>query len=194
MDVNIDFIPNIRIKDFVMSDTGKFISKNQLEETLTSVLNGVPKPLLDKFDKCGWTCVVTNQRNLENEYGYNFPVDGLTDFIKKQIIVYATHNGLYYSLPHEMGHVLDRLLGNITDTEEWSVICEREKENINHSVHAKIIKEKYFLDLNNKQEFFADAFLLYCANRPMLTEATKLNDLFDRAIIALEYIDECYIV
>ena len=175
-------------------------SNAQLEKEINTTLSKIPNILLEKAEKKGWSCRITNLRNLENEYGYDFKISGLTDYIRSQIVVYATFDGVHYALPHEMGHLLDQLLGNITDSDEWDDIYKKAKTNIKNKWqpewHTKynILQEKYFLDIENKKEFFADAFLLYCMDRPLLKETTSLCEIFDRAIEALEYMDECYIV
>lgn len=111
----IEFIPKISYKDYVFYEgNGKindFFSSKQLTDYLEEILQRIPSKLLDNYEKDGWQIIITNKRNIEEEYNYTYQVYGCTDYEKKIAIVYANKNGID-SLLHELAHYLDSLIEN----------------------------------------------------------------------------------
>jgi len=156
---------------------GVFFSAKQLITAIETRLKSIPESLIKRFNDDGWTCIVTNQRNLEREYRYNYRISGLTDYAKKQIIIYAEWDSIQYSLPHELGHFLDYSLGTITKSGKWVRVFNYDSQ------HIPADKTHYFTEPNLKEEFFADAFLLYCDDK---TTPRGMEDSFKVIVKSLE--------
>lgn len=160
----IDFIPKCSYKDWVFNEivTVKknnldFFSKEQIVEEVNNILSKIPDKLLEATILAGWKIVVTNQRNLEEECGAPAQIYGYTNFNKKEIVVYATKEGIEFSLPHELAHFFD-VLTDISISKEWQSIYNHEKDTY--------LTMKYtFTTPKYKSECFADAFMFYITNK-----------------------------
>lgn len=176
---------NNSLEDFLFSKKVEFLTESHLRDAVQEYLNKIPKQLLNIFSEEGWTCVITNTRNLEKEYGYNFEIYGLTDYNKKQIIVYATQDGINFSLSHELGHFLDCYLGNISNTQSWKYIYDRFNTNRSY------VDARYFSDKDTPAEYFANCFLLYVNDKNSLKRiSSSAYEFFEKTLTHLKYIRE----
>lgn len=121
------------VKDYLFSDSRDkkwFLTESQANTAVRKYLDKVPTAILNAFQKEDWHIIVTNE-NLEQKYGYNFEIYGVTDRDEKTIYIYSHQDALNYGLGHEIGHFLDEYLGFISDTEEW----KRRKRSIASTFH-----------------------------------------------------------
>lgn len=176
----IEFSPKITYKEWVFYEgngrINDFFSENQLIDYLEEILEKIPSKLLDSYEKNGWKIIITNQRNIEEDYNFEYEVYGCTDYEQKTTIVYANKNGID-SLLHELAHYLDSLI-EISKTIEWENIYK--KEQIFYK--SEDLKD-YFTATDSQFECFADAFLVYILNKDLLKRKSErtykiINNLF----------------
>lgn len=175
------------VKDYLFSnsrDKRWFLTENQANAAVREYLNKVPTAILNAFQKEGWHIIVTNE-NLEQRYGYNFEIYGVTDRDKKTIYVYSHQDALNYGLGHEIGHFLDEYLGFISDTEEWKGL---------HIGHKKLPKIPVFYFSEPEEtdyEYFADCFLLYLNEPTLLYDCNKhVYEMFEKIFTNIDAIVE----
>lgn len=188
--VLIDFKPQNTYKDWIFNGVNKekeqlkFFSKTQIEEKLNNVLEQIPNIILEKFEKLGWTIIITNTRKLEEEIGVFYEIYGYTNFKLKQFVVYATEEGID-GLFHEFGHFVDFLL-LISKTNEWNSIYKEEKDGY-------LSMSLSFTKSNNKEETFADAFEFYLRSKKDLSLEQKGKKIIPKTYCVidniLKYID-----
>lgn len=187
----ISFIPKHDHTDFIFSPTPIIFSEEQLRQEVEKSLEDIPDVVISKFNEEEWECHITNVMSIEHMYGYNYKVLGVTDFAKKKIIIYATIDALYYSLPHELGHFLDYSLGTITNCGKWINIHKQDSFSWKRAV-ANEAREEFFPEVDDKREYFADAFLLYCRDKGKLRYTMDTFNVIDKAILALPFCQEAH--
>lgn len=165
------------VKDYLFNDSRDkkwFLTESQANTAVRKYLNKVPTAILNAFQKEDWHIIVTNE-NLEQKYGYNFEIYGVTDRDKKTIYIYSHQDALNYGLGHEIGHFLDEYLGFISDTEEWKGL---------HTGHKKLPKIPVFYFSEPEEtdyEYFADCFLLYLNEPTLLYDCNKhVYEMFEK--------------
>jgi len=175
------------VKDYLFSDSRDkkwFLTESQANAAVREYLNKIPTAILNAFQKEGWHIIVTNE-NLEQRYGYNFEIYGVTDRDKKTIYIYSHQDALSYGLGHEIGHFLDEYLGFISDTEEWKGL---------HTGHKKLPKIPVFYFSEPEEtdyEYFADCFLLYLNEPTLLYDCNKhVYEMFEKIFTNIEAIVE----
>ncbi len=143
-----------------------FLTETQAREAVDAYLKKIPSAIISALEKEGWAIVITD-RNLEEKYGYNYEIYGVTDKEEKRIYIYAHKEGIEYALAHELGHFLDEYLGGLSGSKKWLSI---------HSAHKALpkIPLSYFTgNIEKHDEFFADCFLLYINDSGLLMECNK---------------------
>lgn len=192
MEVIYDVIPNTNLKDYLFDKNqtiDSFFSITQIKEKVEKVLSKVNNKLLEYFEKDNWKIIITNRKKLEEEYLTIYQVDGITDFDKKEIIVYATENGIEYSLIHELGHYLDKKLYDVSKSSEWFKMYQ---ENNSKCPLINNYSIQYFTDMNRCNEVFADSFLVYTLDPGVLKRyMPDVYNLFVRINYSLDYLDDC---
>lgn len=175
------------VKDYLFSDSRDkkwFLTESQANTAVRKYLNKVPTAILNAFQKEDWHIIVTNE-NLEQKYGYNFEIYGVTDRDEKTIYIYSHQDALNYGLGHEIGHFLDEYLGFISDTEEWKRL---------HIDHKKLPKIPVFYFSEPEEtdyEYFADCFLLYLNDSTLLYDCNKhAYEIFEKIFTNIEAIVE----
>lgn len=180
----IQFEPTITYKTYIFSNNPsretEYFCHKLLIDNLNNILNKIPKKILDKYNSDGWKIIITNTRNLEKEFGYNFKIHGCTLYEEKQTIVYANKYGIE-AIPHEIAHYLDSLI-NISQTIEWKEIYEKEKD-----FYKGTYLIDFFTKIDSKEECFADAFLAYIMNKDSLKKHAK--ETYNVINNIIEYID-----
>lgn len=80
-----------------------FLTETQAREAVDAYLKKIPSAIISALEKEGWVIVITD-RNLEEKYGYNYEIYGVTDKEEKRIYIYTHKEGIEYALAHELGH------------------------------------------------------------------------------------------
>lgn len=181
--MNIEY--NITLKytknniiDFLCREDDKkwFLHKNDLKNYIEKYILKIPEPILKAFDKEGWKIILTNE-NLEDKFGYDFEIYGVTDKNYKTIYTYAYPVAITYGLGHEIGHFVDIFLGNISRTNQWKNICKEHKELSDMPIYYFTLNKCEFYD----EEYFADSFLLFLNDKTLLKRCNEsAYNLFDR--------------
>lgn len=162
-----DYEQKTSYKSLLFRKSFDFYSIEQLKKTVDEYISVIPRSILFMFQKYGWHIILTNRRNLEQEYGYDYEIYGLTDYDRQQIIIYAKdESAIQQSLYHEFGHFLDYLL-DLSGEKDWFDIWNEEKEYYDSAI---------FTQADNPAENFADAFLWYltCTRSNRLIQTEKL--------------------
>ena len=184
----MDFSPKCDYKKWVFNGITNnkennldFFSKAQIIEEVENVLSKIPNRLLEATILTNWKIVVTNNRNLEEECGAPKQIYGYTNFNKKEIVVYATKEGIEISLPHEIAHFFD-VLTDISISKEWQSIYNEEKE-------IYLTMKNTFTTPKYKSECFADAFMYYIIYKESLRKNTpKTYATIDNVFKYINYI------
>lgn len=169
------------IKDFLFNnDTDKkqwFFTNGQAKEYVDDYLKRIPEQIsgvLNIFAGNGWKVIITDD-NLEEKFGYNYEIYGVTDKEHKTIYVYAYPLAIEYGFGHELGHLVDIYLGNISGSNEWNKCFHQHKQLPN-------IPYFYFTvgyGEISKEEYFADSFLLYLNDAELLRQCnTAVYNVF----------------
>ena len=160
------------VKEYLFCDTEEkwFLTENQADLAVKKYLQKVPEAILTAFQKENWHIIVTNE-NLEQKYGYDFEIYGVTDREEKTIYIYAHQDAVNYGLGHELGHFLDEYLGFVSEAKEWKELCLK-----HYQIYGMPIF--YFSEPNEtEEEYFADCFLLYLNESSILEKCNK--DVFE---------------
>lgn len=174
-----DFKAPTNIRDYIFGKIREdtIMSLNELKCIVKDVVSLVPNEILSRMEEDGWKIIITNQRNLEKEYNFDFEIYGLTDFSKKEILIYANPFAIKYSIPHEIGHYVDSVLEFISQSSEWKDIFNKEKEDV--SKMKGDLKNNYFILYDTPEEFFAECFGAYLLmsnnDKEMLKRSHLLN-------------------
>lgn len=184
----IDFIPKNDYKSWVFNgivghkeNNLDFFSKEQVIEEIDRILSKIPNKLLEATILTDWKIIVTNQRNLEEECGAPAQIYGYTNFNKKEIVVYATKEGIETSLPHEIAHFFD-VLTDISVSKEWKIVYDQEKDSY-FSMKFTFTTPKY------QSECFADAFMFYITNKEKCKKSVpKTYNVIDNVFKYINYI------
>ena len=166
------------IIDFLCENDDKdwFLHKNDLKNYVEEYISKIPEQILKIFDKEGWKIILTNE-NLEDKFGFNFEIYGVTDKDYKTIYTYAHPVAITYGLGHEIGHFVDIFLGNISRTNQWKNICKQHKELSDMPIYYFTLNKCEFYD----EEYFADSFLLFLNDKTLLKKCNEsAYNLFDR--------------
>lgn len=163
------------VKFLCSTDTdNSFITEKQAADYVSNYLKRIPQQIMDALEKEKWEIIITDE-SLEEKFGYNFKIYGLTDREYKIIYTYSYPTAIEYGLGHEIGHFMDMYLGNISDTPEWIKIFH------NHTDLADI--SPYYFTVGygeiKKEEYFADCFLMYVNEPETLKRCNRSSyDLF----------------
>lgn len=160
------------IKDFLFNnDTDKkqwFFTNGQAKEYVDDYLKRIPEQIsgvLNIFAGNGWKVIITDD-NLEEKFGYNYEIYGVTDKEHKIIYVYAYPLAIEYGLGHELGHFVDIYLGNISGSNEWNKCFHQHKQLPNIPCFYFTVGYGEI----SKEEYFADSFLLYLNDAELLQQ------------------------
>lgn len=74
-----DYEQKTSYKSLLFRKSFDFYSIEQLKKTVDGYISVIPRSLLFMFQKYGWHIILTNRRNLEQEYKYDYEIYGLTD-------------------------------------------------------------------------------------------------------------------
>lgn len=88
----------------------------------------VPQYIQDAIERNGWIIEVTNE-NLQEKFDRDYPIAGITIHADKRIYLKNEPGIIKYSLYHEIGHALDKMLDYPSYTDEWNEIFEKERFN-----------------------------------------------------------------
>lgn len=176
MKIKYDFEPKFVINDFIFNknnvSSNDFVSLNELQTEVENRLKRIPKEILKIVNKEDWLLIITNKRNLESEYNIDFKVYGITDFEKKELIVYAQKDPIMFSIPHEFGHIVDKYFNNISKTNDWIKIANK--------YVASVVDGNSYFTSTDSSEFFADCIAAYCLQiNKRIFDSYKMNDIFD---------------
>lgn len=152
-------------------DDSDFLYYSELVSELTKLLDKLPL-YLNPDKKSDWTLFVTDC-DLSKKYNFSYEVYGITDFDTKCIYINNTKNGVYFALPHEIGHMVDKMLSDISQTESWQQIFNSYKKKYKDSdlfERMGLVKECL-----NAREFFAEVFRVY------LSDSLDLFDDYDES-------------
>lgn len=161
LDLNIEYdikpiFTKATLMNFLCQDSDNdCLTLNETKKCVKKYLSKIPDQILNVFSQKNWKIVITNEK-LEEKFGYNFEIWGLTDFENKTIYTYASEKAINYGLGHEIGHFIDMYMGNLSDTMQW--------ENLVQTINTKVTTSYYFtlgICENKNQEYFADYFMLY---------------------------------
>ena len=161
------------IKDFLFNnDTDKkqcFFTNGQAKEYVDDYLKRIPEQisgvLFNIFAGNGWRVIITDD-NLEEKFGYNYEIYGVTDKEHKTIYVYAYPLAIEYGFGHELGHLVDIYLGNISGSDEWNKCFHQHKQLSNIPCFYFTVGYGEI----SKEEYFADSFLLYLNDAELLQQ------------------------
>lgn len=160
------------IKDFLFNnDADKkqwFFTNGQAKEYVDDYLKRIPEQIsgvLNIFADNGWRVIITDD-NLEEKFGYNYEIYGVTDKEHKIIYVYAHPLAIEYGLGHELGHFVDIYLGNISGSNEWNKCFHQHKQLPNIPCFYFTVGYGEI----SKEEYFADSFLLYLNDAELLQQ------------------------
>lgn len=172
-----DFKAPTNFRDYIFGKIHEdtIMSLDKLKCIVEGVIALIPNEILSRMEEDGWKIIITNQRNLEKEYNFDFEIYGLTDFSKKEILVYANSTAIKYSIPHEIGHYVDSILDFISQSTEWKDIFQREQGDI-----PKIksdLRDNYFILYNTPEEFFAECFGAYILMKDLEKEMLRKGHL-----------------
>lgn len=191
--IEIDFSPKCDYKKWVFNGITntkendlEYFSKIQVIESVEEVLSKIPNRILEATMLTNWKIIITNNRKLEEECGAPKRIYGYTNFKKKEIVIYATKEGIEISLPHEIAHFFD-VLTDISITKEWQKVYSEEKD-IYLTMSTIFTTPKY------KSECFADAFMYYIIYKENLKRNTpKSYAVIDNIFTYIDYIldEEC---
>lgn len=161
------------IKDFLFNNyTDKkqcFFTNGQAKEYVDDYLKRIPEQisgvLFNIFADNGWRVIITDD-NLGEKFGYNHEIYSVTDKEHKTIYVYAYSLAIEYRLGHELGHLVDIYLGNISESNEWDK-CFHQHKQISNILY-------FYFTVGygeiSKEEYFADSFLLYLNDAELLQQ------------------------
>lgn len=170
------------IKDFLFNnDTDKkqyFFTNGQAKEYVDDYLKRIPEQisgvLFNVFADNGWRIIITDD-NLEEKFGYNYEIYGVTDKEHKTIYVYAYPLAIEYGFGHELGHLVDIYLGNISGSDEWNKCFHQHKQLSNIPCFYFTVGYGEI----SKEEYFADSFLLYLNDAELLRQCnTAVYNVF----------------
>ena len=143
-------------KDYVFAKHSptNFFSYTALVEEVNSLMNKLPDYL--NPDTYHWNLFITDVC-LANKYGCSYS-KGYTDYKEHNIYIPCTLEGVYLGLSHEIGHMVDAMLG-ISDTKEWQdIFAEFKRKYRNSTVFQELgIEEQRLI----AREFFAEAFQVF---------------------------------
>lgn len=170
-----DFEPKFVVNDFIFNknnvSSGDFFSLDELQAEVRGRLENIPKEILKIVNKEDWLLIITNKRNLEAEYNVDFKVYGITDFEKKEIVVYAQKDPILFSIPHEFGHIVDKYFNDISKTDDWIKIANE------YAASAVDRRDSYFTN-TDPSEFFADCIAAYSLNQSIF-DSYRMRDILD---------------
>lgn len=191
--VIIDFTPKTTSMDWIFNGVFQkenssldFFTEDQIRHKINEILSKMPDKLLNVADSLGWKIIATNNRNLEVECGALSEVYGYTNFEKKEFVIYTTIKGIEESLPHELAHFLDMLIG-VSNSREWGSVYNEEKELYERLRYR-------FTAVNQKEECFSDAVMLYVLDNNCLKRyCPKTYKVINNIFTYIEYLlnDRC---
>lgn len=168
----IDSSPTLALRGLVVS-TIDYVAGKTLYTSLSSsqeranekALAAVPEWTKDMFFSQGGTITIVDELDCTGSYNNSTKIIKIKDtgFVKNA------------SLPHELGHYVDHMLGELSSANEFTEIAEEELDDFTASKALIQLNHKY---LKNSQEatgryseYFADTFGTYCME-PLLLKAT----------------------
>lgn len=189
IDTVIDFKPKMSINQYIFGTSDdKFFSSTQIKDSVDDVLNKIPRVVTNLVVNQGYKIIVTNTQNLEEKYHIDYEVLSMADYDAKEILVYATPLAIS-TLPHEIGHIIDNSLNQISCTQDWLKLCDEYKSRIEAVVKNATRNYAYFTS-TDPTEFFCDCFLTYVMRMDLLSaEFPTIVPVFDRIIQVLKYDD-----
>lgn len=148
-------------KDYVFGEESStnFLCYTELVNESNTLMGKLPEYL--NPDKYHWNLYVTDCC-LAEKFGLSYSVAGLTDFKKQSIYINSTIEGVFMALPHEIGHMVDTILG-ISETAEWKCIFDDFKRKYGKSdlfQRLGLVKESL-----NAREFFAEVFRVFVSDK-----------------------------
>lgn len=187
IDTVIEFEPNMSINQYIFGvSDDEFFSPAQIKDAVDDVLNKIPHVVTNLVVNQGYKIIVTNTQNLERKYRIDYEVLSMADYDAKEIIVYATPLAIS-TMPHEIGHIIDNFLNQISRTQNWLNLCDDYKSRIEVVVNNATKTYAYFTS-TDPTEFFCDCFLTYVMHIELLTEEfPAIVPVFNRIIQVLKY-------
>lgn len=124
----------------------------QLIKLATVEVSNCPNNLSSILSSCGWNIKISHE-DLKGDvtmYGY-------ADVHEK--VIYITDNAEYMSstIYHEVGHAFDVEAGGLSWSPMWQGLYSEECKNLT-----------YTFEMVNPQEYFAEAFRIYCKENDRL--------------------------
>ena len=115
----------------------------------------LPSSVREALVKSGWHIYITGE-DLATTYYNSSPgsIYGSTFYNKKIIVMQADYLAIQTATIHEVGHWLDRYSGNLSSSKEFAKVYDAERYTF-----MSYFKRSCVLD--NKKEYFAEAFNLY---------------------------------
>ena len=165
-----------------------FYTKGEINEVsaellLTNTFQSIPEDVVDAFyEEDGKIVFMDDKRydcnNDELSFGYFRESNN-------QIGIRISTDGYVerlYTVAHEFGHYFDKLMDNPSATEEWVEICEEEYKLLPNK-NTDYNGTNYF---QNPDEFFAEAFKLYCyKDKYDKVYCPKANEFIDNLVKSL---------
>lgn len=160
------------------------VSEETVEE-VRDVLHLVPSSIVDSFVENEWKMVMLS--SFEEEEGYEYiasdgTVVGLINYTDKTIIVKGVpaYEGTAKNIAmHEMCHYIDRLWGNVSETEKFEALYDQYKNGgyITYSYAGIKVTENSATDIfyatSSNHEFFAETLKDYYMHPEYLKENYK---------------------
>ena len=146
-------------EEFVFDEESSlnFPCYTELIKVLSEMLDKMP-PYLNT-EKV-WQLYVTDCC-LEEKYNLPYAVEGVTDFKSEIIYIRNTLSGVFQALPHEIGHMVDKMLG-ISETDSFKKIFLEYKKKYKGSnlfQSLGLVNESL-----TEREFFAEAFRVFISD------------------------------
>lgn len=127
--LNKTYITNEQYSNLIWADG---MVDEDILSTAESMLNLLPSGIADSMAADGWTVHVTASGDLD-EMASRSKIDnvatclGLTVYTDKTIYIKASTEGALEATLHEVGHYVDRKLGNASQSDDFIAIYEAEK-------------------------------------------------------------------
>lgn len=171
---------NVTIKDIQLV-VDENVTQTDISE-VTEAFNAVPSYVLDHFIAEDWKAVILSHETVveENlEPFNNGKTAGTINFTKKVITVrsYSPLEGAVKNVVlHEVCHYIDRLFGNLSDTEDFMELYDKFKDggfvtfNYDGVSIDDITREDIMYATKNEKEFFAESLKDYFSHNEWLID------------------------